>query len=53
MNNYVGNEIKKYRLLKGYTQSELAKMLYISPQSLSKWEKNETSPNLRIVTNIY
>lgn len=52
MSKDIGNEIKKIRLQKGYTQSELARMLFVSPQALSKWEKNETSPSLEMISNI-
>ncbi len=38
--------IKKYRQEKGLTQTELAEKLFVSPQSVSKWECSASSPDL-------
>ena len=37
--------IKKYRLDKGYTQEQLASLLGLSAQAISKWETSETYPD--------
>ncbi len=42
MNETIGNRISKYRKEKGLTQEELASMLGVSSQAVSKWE-NEVS----------
>ena len=34
----IGQNIKKYRKEKGYTQRELADLIGVSVQSVSKWE---------------
>lgn len=38
--------LKKYRTMKSLSQAELAKLLYISPQSVSKWEKGSSFPDI-------
>lgn len=40
----IGERIRKYRKLKGFSQSDLAKLLNTSKQTISKWENNQTSP---------
>ena len=34
----IGQNIKKYRKEKGYTQRELADLIGVSVQAISKWE---------------
>lgn len=46
MANQIGDRIKSLRLNNGYTQSDLGKMIYVSGQSVSKWEKGESSPSI-------
>lgn len=46
MNNKIGDRIKQLRLQHGFTQNDLGKMLYLSGQSVSKWEKGESSPSI-------
>lgn len=38
--------LKKYRLLNGYTQKELAKKLGIAASTLFNWETNAYVPNV-------
>lgn len=38
--------LKKYRTMRGLSQAELAKLLYISPQSVSKWENGNSYPDV-------
>lgn len=35
----IGNNIKHFRKSKGYTQAQLVKILNVSTQSVSKWER--------------
>ena len=44
--NKVGNQILILRKQKGLTQSELGDRLCVSYQSVSKWERGETLPDL-------
>ena len=42
----VGDEIKKLRMQKGISQKELADLLLISRQTISKWELGKSVPEL-------
>lgn len=42
----VGSNIKAYREKMGLTQKQLAERLFISPQAISRYEKDEVEPNL-------
>jgi len=39
-------QLKKIRTESGWTQDELAEKLYVSRQAISKWESNESVPDL-------
>lgn len=43
----LGNLILKYRKQKNLSQEELAKEIGVTRQTISKWELNETSPDLK------
>ena len=43
---YLHDNLKKYRLLKNLTQEDIAEMLNITPQSVSKWERGESYPDI-------
>nr|WP_274354500.1 helix-turn-helix transcriptional regulator [Enterococcus faecium] len=48
--------MKKSRHIKGISQSEVAKYLNISRQSISKWENDTSSPdinNLTLLSSLY
>lgn len=40
------NQLKKYRKLNKLSQEETAKKLYISRQTISKWENNKSYPDI-------
>ena len=42
----IGQNIKKYRKEKGYTQRELADLIGVSVQAISKWETNAGVPDI-------
>ncbi len=42
----IGQNIRKLRKDRGWTQEELAAKLNISPQAISKWESEVTSPDI-------
>ena len=48
----LGDNIKKYRKEKGYTQEELSGMLHVVRQTLSKWEKNVSVPDAEALIRI-
>lgn len=43
---YLGANIKEYRLMKGYTQEQLAYQLGVSSQTISRWENGTTYPDI-------
>ena len=49
MNESIGNRIAKYRKMKGMTQEELANMLGVSSQAVSKWETDSSCPDISLV----
>ena len=48
----IGNNIRKYRKLHNLNIEELAEKIGVSRQSLSKWEKGESVPDLENAANI-
>lgn len=49
MKLYIGENIKRLRKEKGFTQEEIAAHLGISFQSVSKWERDEGYPDITIL----
>lgn len=47
-----GKIIARYRKLKGLTQSQLAEQLFISPQAVSKWENDQSEPDLTTIKKL-
>lgn len=47
-----GDNLKKYRRRKGFSQSELADKLFVTRQCVSKWEKGVTEPDLETLNKI-
>lgn len=47
-----GKVIAKYRKLNNLTQSQLAEKLFISPQAVSKWELDQSEPDLATIKKI-
>ncbi len=43
---HLPENLKKYRMLKNLTQEEVAEYLSITPQSVSKWERGESYPDI-------
>lgn len=43
---YLAENLKKYRLLKNLTQEDIAQYLGITAQSVSKWERGESYPDI-------
>ena len=42
----LAENIKKFRIVSGYTQSELAILLSVSPQAVSRWENGQAFPDI-------
>jgi len=49
---HMGNIIKKLRQERGITQEELAEQMHVSPQSVSKWETNTTTPDIALLPKL-
>lgn len=43
---YLAENLKKYRMIKNLTQEDVAVYLGITPQSVSKWERGESYPDI-------
>lgn len=43
---YFAENLKMYRILKNLTQEDIAQYLGITPQSVSKWERGESYPDI-------
>ena len=52
MKNTFGSRLAKYRKEKGLTQEELAEQLHISPQAVSKWENDISTPDLDTIIKL-
>lgn len=46
---YLPSNLRKYRILKNLTQEDVAEYLYITPQSVSKWERGESYPDITLL----
>lgn len=49
MEKNLGKFLKDLRTRNGYTQKELADILIVTPQTVSKWELNYSTPSLEIL----
>lgn len=52
MNIYINENIKRLRREKNITQEKLAEYLNITTQAVSKWERNETLPDITMILPI-
>lgn len=43
---YLSQNLRKYRTLKNLTQEDIAEYLHVTPQSVSKWERGESYPDI-------
>jgi len=46
MKNMIGKNLKRLRLLRQFTQEDVAEKIDVSRQAVAKWESEETSPDL-------
>lgn len=48
----IGKRISEYRKNKGLKQDELAEMLLVSPQAVSKWENDLSCPDISLLPKL-
>lgn len=48
----LGENIKKYRLLKSFSQKQLGEKLGFSARTISDWESNNTEPNIDTIKKL-
>ena len=46
---HLSENLRKYRVLKNLTQEDVAEYLRITPQSVSKWERGESYPDITLL----
>ena len=46
----VGENIKKFRIISGFTQKDLAEKLFVTSQAVSRWENGEVEPSITTLT---
>ncbi len=49
LTNYVGEQIKKWRIMRNMNQEELAEKLHTTKQTISRYEKGERKANQEIL----
>ena len=47
-----GMFIKEKRMIKNYSQKDLAELLYVTESAVSKWERGITYPDITLITDI-
>ncbi|MGS0972419.1 MAG: helix-turn-helix domain-containing protein [Candidatus Izemoplasmataceae bacterium] len=52
MKNTIGETMKNLRTEKGYTQEKLSEILGVSAQSVSKWERSTSFPDIQLLPKI-
>jgi transcriptional regulator with XRE-family HTH domain len=52
MSNQFGDNLKKIRTDKNMTQADLGKLIFLSAQAISKWEKGESSPDVDMIVQL-
>ncbi len=48
----LGNYIKEKRVEKGYSQKQLAQMLYVTESAVSKWERGANYPDITMISDL-
>jgi len=51
-NNFVAENLRFLRKSNNLTQAQFAQKLHISPQAISKWEKDKSIPDIDLLMNI-
>ena len=46
---YLAENLRNFRKRMGMTQEEVAEAVFVAPQSVSKWERGETTPDIELL----
>lgn len=46
---YIAENLRNYRKRLGLTQEDVAEAVFVAPQSVSKWERGETTPDIELL----
>ncbi|WP_442962166.1 helix-turn-helix domain-containing protein [Pseudogracilibacillus sp. SE30717A] len=49
---FFGEKIKREREKRGWSQEDLAEKIYVSRQSISKWETGKNYPSIEVIINL-
>jgi len=49
---FFADKLKKEREKRGWSQDDLAKKIYVSRQSVSKWETGKNYPSIEVIINL-
>lgn len=49
INQYIGEQIRRYREKLGLKQQDVANALQVSPQAVSKWERGDNAPDVSLL----
>lgn len=52
MKSTISFNLKKYRKKNNMTQQEMAQALFVTPQAVSKWEREESLPDISLIPQI-
>ena len=52
MNETIGSRISKFRKAKGMTQEDLANLMGVSSQAVSKWENDASCPDISLLPQL-
>lgn len=50
--NEIGKKIRKERIKRNLTQDDLAEILFVTRQAISKWENGKTLPDYESLLNL-
>lgn len=49
---YIAENLKAFRKRRGLTQEDVAEAVFVAPQSVSKWERGETTPDIELLPSL-
>lgn len=49
---YIAENLRNFRKRLGMTQEDVAEAVFVAPQSVSKWERGETAPDIELLPSL-